>query len=320
MLQLAAICTLLALVVGFGVQNHALNVVQAGRATVDATLNPGAVALQWDDRAGRPVDSFGSIFPSPLTAAADMPIIDGHGCVIDLASVAADPCSFGRLDGSATLALVGDSHADHFVPGIEAAAIERGWRLDVYTRGSCPFNARTVELNGFPYDACDARNENVTAELLQNPPDVILVASSRYQAFEEGQPLPSKDESKPLLAQGFRDAWAPFVEAGIPVVSIRDTPRPDVAVPDCVAENETELSRCAMDRDAITWADGPEVTAAEGMDGVELLDLTDNICPTDRCPAVIGGVIIYRDGNHLTATYARTLGPVFEDRLAAILH
>jgi peptidoglycan/LPS O-acetylase OafA/YrhL len=319
MLQLAAICTLLALAVGLGVQNHSLTTVQAGRVTADASLNPGAMALRWDTGSGAPVDSFGSLFPSPLVAAGDAPSIDGHGCVVDIASVAATPCSFGNLGSSVTLALIGDSHADQFVPGLEAAVIEKDWRLDVYTRGSCPFNALTVDHDGFPNDACDERNEKVTAELLQNPPDAVLVAGSRYAVFQEQKPIPTLEESKPLLAQGYRDAWAPFVDAGIPVISIRDTPRPDVAVPDCVAQNETRLSECAMDRDAITWADGPELTAADGMDGVEVLDLTDKICPTDECPAVIGGVIIYRDGNHLTATYARSLGQDFEDGLTALL-
>jgi peptidoglycan/LPS O-acetylase OafA/YrhL len=318
MLQLGAICTLLALAVGFVVQNHALTTLQAGRATADASLNPGALALRWDADAD-PVDAFPALFPSPLVAAGDAPAIDGHGCVIDVASVAAHPCSFGNLAGPVTLALIGDSHADQFVPGLEAAVIEKGWRLDVYTRGSCPFNALTVDLDGFPNDACTERNENVTDALLQNPPDAVLVASSRYQVFQEQKPTPTLEGSKPLLEQGYRDAWAPFVDAGIPVISIRDTPRPDVAVPDCVAENETKLSLCAMDRDAITWADGPELTAAADMDGVDVIDLTDRICPTDECPAVIGGVIVYRDGNHLTATYARSLGQDFEEELTTIL-
>lgn len=40
-----------------------------------------------------------------------------------------------------------------------------------------------------------------------------------------------------------------------------------------------------------------------GLTGVTLIDLTDAICPTDPCAPVIGGVLVYRDDHHLTATY-----------------
>jgi peptidoglycan/LPS O-acetylase OafA/YrhL len=318
-LLVGAVCTLLALLVGIGLKNHQLGAVEAETAVFDPSVTPGANALRWDPANGTPQDSFPVVYPSPAVAAGDVPVLDGHECVVDLGSVAANPCSFGHLAGGTTIALVGDSHADQYVPAVEAAAIERGWRLDVYTRGSCPFNAATVDLDGAPNTACDAHNDNVAAALLADPPDALLVAGSRYQASVAEGPLPSLEDSKPLLAQGYRDAWAPFVDAGIPVVALRDTPRPDVLVPECVAEHVTELSRCAMDRDAILWPDGPEVTAATDAPGVELLDLTPWICPGDSCPMVIGGVVVYRDGNHLTATYARSLGSMVSDELAALL-
>jgi hypothetical protein len=39
------------------------------------------------------------------------------------------------------------------------------------------------------------------------------------------------------------------------------------------------------------------------------VDINDAICPTERCAAVIGNVLIYRQGSHLTATYVATLTP-----------
>jgi peptidoglycan/LPS O-acetylase OafA/YrhL len=319
-LLLGAVCTLVALVAGLGLRDHQrTTAAETVTPVFDPSITPGAAAVRWDAANGSPQDSFPVIVPAPTVAFGDVPVLDGHGCVIDQGSVAANPCSFGNLASGTRIALVGDSHADQYVPAVEAAAVERGWRLDVYTRGSCPFNALTVDLDGAPNLPCDAHVDNVTAALLADPPDALLVAGSRYQASVADGPIPSLEDSKPLLAQGYRDAWAPFVAAGIPVVSIRDTPRPDVLVPECVAANEDQLSRCAHDRDAIVWEDGPEVTAATGNPGVELLDLTRWICPAESCPAVIGGVVVYRDGNHLTATYARTLGSMVSDELAPLL-
>ncbi len=319
-LLVGAVCTLLALLAGYGLRNHQqVTAAETVAPVFDPSVTPGANALRWDEANGTPQDSFPVIFPDPTVAFGDVPVLDGHECAVDLGSVAANPCSFGNLAGDVTIALVGDSHADQYVPAVEAAAIERGWRLDVYTRGSCPFNALTVDIEGAPNIPCDAHNVNVTAALLADPPDALLVTGSRYAASLPDRPVPSLEESKPLLAEGYRDAWAPFVAAGVPVVAIRDTPRPDVLVPECVAANVEELSRCAMDRDEILWADGPEVTAAIGTPGVELLDLTRWICPADTCPAVIGGVVVYRDGNHLTATYARSLASMVSDELAPLV-
>ena len=38
------------------------------------------------------------------------------------------------------------------------------------------------------------------------------------------------------------------------------------------------------------------------------VDFTDAICPGTTCPLVIGHVVVHRAGDHLTATYAATLG------------
>ncbi|WP_460915618.1 SGNH hydrolase domain-containing protein [Plantactinospora veratri] len=52
---------------------------------------------------------------------------------------------------------------------------------------------------------------------------------------------------------------------------------------------------------------------------VGLIDLTPAICPGRRCAPVIGGVLVYRDNQHLTASYAATLAPRLRSALDRIL-
>jgi hypothetical protein len=40
-----------------------------------------------------------------------------------------------------------------------------------------------------------------------------------------------------------------------------------------------------------------------------VIDLTRFYCDASTCPVVIGGVNVYRDNNHVTVTYAKTLAP-----------
>ncbi len=53
------------------------------------------------------------------------------------------------------------------------------------------------------------------------------------------------------------------------------------------------------------------VNAAEKLDDplVSVIDLTDYICGPKFCDVAVGGVGVYFDASHITATYAETLGP-----------
>jgi hypothetical protein len=121
------------------------------------------------------------------------------------------------------------------------------------------------------------------------------------------------------LVDGMRRTWRSL--AGIaPVVVLRDTPAPRLDVAECVSAHREELTRCAVPRDEALAGIGPlQVDAARGLTGVRLVDLNDAICPADRCAAVIGGVLVYRDTNHLTATYARTLAVRLDEQLQMVM-
>jgi hypothetical protein len=48
---------------------------------------------------------------------------------------------------------------------------------------------------------------------------------------------------------------------------------------------------------------------------VHFIDPTPVLCLEKTCPAVIGDALVYRNGAHLTPTYARTLAPWLGERL-----
>jgi hypothetical protein len=67
--------------------------------------------------------------------------------------------------------------------------------------------------------------------------------------------------------------------------------------------------QCAQPRAGALPPD-PEANAARaGADPrVRLLDLTSLMCTSDACPAVIGGVLVRKDGDHITRAFSATLG------------
>ena len=100
---------------------------------------------------------------------------------------------------------------------------------------------------------------------------------------------------------------------------VRDTPIPsqddDVALPrTCVSENMEHPEACDVSVEQ-SLLDDPAVEAAQRLDDVYLMDLTDYFCTKDTCPVVVGNSLIYRDGNHVGDTYLKSLIPVLERRL-----
>lgn len=261
-------------------------------------------------------DSYPDVTPAAVNAKDDVPEVNRNGCMVNAESVEAKACSFGDLESTRVIALVGDSHAAMLIPAFEAWGISEKVRVDTYTKGACPFVAGDVEYNGAAYTACSEWVEKVTQQLLSTKPEAVISTMSRYRVIDGG--ALSFDDSKQPLTVMFEEAMRPLQAAGIKTASLRDTPRPDMAVPDCVAKNGSALSKCALPVSQVLLADGPDVRASERNKEIGLIDLTAAFC-SSQCPAVIEGILVYRDNNHLTATYARTLHKQLGEGLKPIL-
>ncbi|HEV7962005.1 MAG TPA: SGNH hydrolase domain-containing protein, partial [Actinoplanes sp.] len=57
------------------------------------------------------------------------------------------------------------------------------------------------------------------------------------------------------------------------------------------------------------------IAAMAGTNGVQIVDSTPWFCSATVCPAIIAGIPVYRDTNHITATYSKYLGGVLGKEL-----
>ncbi len=87
---------------------------------------------------------------------------------------------------------------------------------------------------------------------------------------------------------------------------------------DCLARRGGNADTCGIDRAQALDPIDPALDASAPFPTVFPLDLSDAVCREDRCRVIEGNVQIYRDSNHLTASYVRTLTPVMEDRLGPL--
>lgn len=266
------------------------------------------------DNRGAPTDRPGSFTPSTLRARDDVPPVYDLGCHAQPADTEAKYCTFGRDDADFTVALVGDSHAAQWTSPLADIAEARGWRLRTYTKSSCPLGDFTVSYQQRPYERCTVWNRTMMTILTASDrPDLVVTSNSQYLVHGV-----SPADNAHSLRGGFRRSWKRIVNAGAKVATLLDTPRPGMDIADCVSANENKLTKCAVPRSQAVNETAVYRDAAAKVPDVAVIDLNDAICPTDVCAAVIGGVLVYRDSNHLTDTYARTLGPRLQHRLGPL--
>lgn len=112
------------------------------------------------------------------------------------------------------------------------------------------------------------------------------------------------------------------------VVLVRDTPWAAGDVPDCLSAHLTTPSACAFPRDARSHLDATlaaaekAAVAKSAADGpsIRTVDPTKLVCPHSTCSVVTPqGVIVYRDGHHLTRTFSAGLAKAFANLLAPSL-
>jgi hypothetical protein len=261
------------------------------------------------DPAGAPVDEVDWMVPTPAKATSDVPAEYALGCQQSTQATKVVPCTAGKPDGKVTVAVVGDSKATQWLPALQLLANQNDWKIVSYLKSSCGFALATTVDQDRPFEACRVWTEAVLATLVADPPDYLITSQNESLAYDEDGNL-----SRDVMIAGLRALWHELTTRGTKVVVIADTPHPDQEVYDCVARNPTKMSVCAYDRKISAGAKVAH-DAVQDQPNVSIVDLIDAICPTDRCAPVIGHVLLYRQGSHLTKTYVETLTP----RLAAAL-
>ena len=211
------------------------------------------------------------------------------------------PCLFG-VPGGERVALVGDSHAEHWRAALEVVAQARSWRGVSITLTGCPFNARPARLpTGALTAACGRWSRDVRRWFVRNR-DVrtVFVSANSASAFDGD------------AGAGYRAAWRGLPASVRRIYVLRDTPRIVRPQAECVSRllrRKRPIGwRCAQARRENLPPD-PHAEAARDADSrVRVLDLSVLMCSQRLCPAVIGGVLVRKDGTHLTRAFSATLG------------
>jgi peptidoglycan/LPS O-acetylase OafA/YrhL len=277
----------------------------------------GAAAMVPANRCSRPFAE-----PNGLDlayAAADGP---SDPCLQSDGAATPALCTFGAHNGVVrTIALVGNSHAWRLVPALALYAQHHHWRLVVALKINCMGLITTRIDPAYPNDSCLTWSAGVEQRLLDwHGLSAVVFASYAYeQKFLVGDNAPSGEVTagrRAVLAM-----WATFVAHHIQVVVSEDVPgmRPNID-PQCIAQSHERYDPCSEPRGSVVRPNLASELALAHPELVSYLPLSQYFCDTNRCHALIGGVVVYFDSHHLTTTYSQSLGPYLGAELNAELN
>ncbi len=203
-------------------------------------------------------------------------------------------------DAEVDAMVVGNSHAEQWLPAFQRVAEERGWNLVSVIRGACRF--QPVETT----DNTECRELiGLTDQYIEDHGIDVVLTTSTVTA-DEG---PGEQ-----IAPGFSQLLDDLDERGITVVGIRDNPRFSFNMVTCIDQDGPDAERCNPPR-AQKLAPQNPADALTGRHGNFVsVDMSDWICPDGTCPSRIGNRWVYMDDNHMPRDYVVTMVPAFAEQ------
>jgi peptidoglycan/LPS O-acetylase OafA/YrhL len=251
---------------------------------------------------------------------------DKHECLTGFRKDQPKICSFGPSDAK-TVVLFGDSHAEQWLPALEQAANTEPWHVITLLKASCPTTTVPIynpRLEREEYECARWRTKALDYIKSLKPSVVLISNSSGYVQRPSFQ-----DPYARLSIREWQDGTAATLQSlsdsGVSVALLRDTPRPEIDIPICLARTSAHprlfpAATCDVsEKQALVqsvWQ--AETSAAQRFKYVSALDLTSSFCRDGQCPPMLNDLVVYRDGNHITSTFASSLAPILAGEIRTI--
>jgi peptidoglycan/LPS O-acetylase OafA/YrhL len=247
-------------------------------------------------------------------AHVDAPAIYAMGCDDWYHSDVVRICSFGPEDAAHTAVLMGDSIGAQWFPAVAKIYGRKGWRLLVLTKSSCPMVDEPFFYSriGRDYAECTVWRKHALQRIAVLHPDIVILGSVQNSPFDQSQWI----EGTVRVLQAIDKATGH-------IYLLRGTPHLGFDGPNCLASQRwlpwlhPERKQCRAsissqrDDDVYRWL----TQARRRFDNVTTVDMNAVICPAGECEAERSGTIVFRDSQHLTASFVASLSGELERRL-----
>jgi hypothetical protein len=214
---------------------------------------------------------------------------------------------FGDVGSPKSIVLFGDSHGAMWFPAIDDFANKNGYQFIVATKATCPPMKLPIvsPVLGRTFTECDQWLQNVLARIQQVHPALVIMGVARHYTSIYGF-TPYDHTWLSSITQMVSEIRA----MGPRVVLVGAIPKPPALVPACLSAHLSDAAACNMAMSQVVDQSGVAAEhAATSAGGGTYLDVLPWFCAQLTCGTIVGNIEMWRDDNHITATYANFLGP-----------
>ena len=251
-----------------------------------------------------------NITPSLQGAISDMPTIYSNNCHASFSAIQPKNCVYGDPASSTVIGLYGDSHAAQWFPAFEKMAIKRSWKLIIYTKRGCPpADIPTYsKVLGKVYKECAPWRENVLKQMVTDGVQTVFIAHfDRLLSASTRVPMWQKE-----WRTGLQSTIDQLTAKGITPVLMEDTPYPGQDVPTCLSRHYTNVQLCNPTISSAYRDDMHQMLEDFDATSVHVLWTRHWFCTDAGCPTVVGNILVYRDDNHMSVTFASFIAPLLD--------
>ena len=234
-----------------------------------------------------------------------------------------EPCWFGDLKASRTIAIFGDSFVGNWVPALSLSGKALHFKVAVFEFTGCP--TPLVDLGspvpGFGLNHihdCTTWHHTMPAAIQVLRPKMVIAASGTLSWGAAGDPA---------WILGLGNAFtAMSTPTNSPIrVLMGSSPHLPQPAASCLAAHLHSVQRCTyrysptgtgktdlatiMNRDVLAGA----------QDHLNVINVVNWMCANDACPMVIGGNLVYADEDHTTIKFSTSMASALTAQISSLL-
>jgi hypothetical protein len=226
-----------------------------------------------------------------LTQIMEKPAVYLDDCHVNNGETVSGECTYGP-NSKDKVVLFGDSHAAQWMPVLEELAYERDFQLISLTKSACPGPAvAKVESGGYKNADCSEWRKNSIERIKAIKPMAVLVSGMQYFEIPDG--YASRGD---WWREGQARTFAALRGSSEHLIYISDTPHPLRDIPSCLAAGRNDRCNSTEPADAFFTP------------GWQQINPTPWFCAA-TCPAILNGVVVYRDASHISVLASRMVKP-----------
>lgn len=243
-------------------------------------------------------------------ARSDLPFFYRDGCDDWYHSDELKPCSYGSQSAPKTVVLMGDSIGAQWFPTLTRIFDPADWKIIVLTKSSCPMVDEPFFYKriGRDFTECSVWRDKAISWLSNQKPDIIFLGSAASYPFTEQQ---LTSGTLRILKELSPNASEVYIIEANPVLGFNG--------PECLMQYQQATPRkCSNKKNGKgQYAHVANILkpATSKYENTHWLETATFVCPKNNCMAEQDGVVVFRDSQHLTASFTATSAQHFERQM-----